>query len=127
MTRVQLTDEERQFIGSYLPIGEYGPYPERLRRQFEGVIWRFKAGGQWRETTLEESVAADVAGVPVGCGRPPGRRFQRVRGPTTPVSTRAGCRPGSRRVLASAKGRCHHNSLDGRGGVDGCGLMRRAG
>ncbi|MEK2473370.1 hypothetical protein [Streptomyces noursei] len=26
MTRVQLTDEEREFIGPYLPIGEYGPY-----------------------------------------------------------------------------------------------------
>lgn len=24
-------------------------YPERLRQQFEGVIWRFKPGGQWRE------------------------------------------------------------------------------
>jgi hypothetical protein len=25
-----------------------------------------------------------------------------------PVSTGAGCRPGSRGVLASGKGRCHH-------------------
>jgi transposase len=38
-----------EFIGPYLPIGEYGPYPERLRQQFEGVIWRFRTGGQWRE------------------------------------------------------------------------------
>jgi transposase len=45
---VQLTDEEREFIGPYLPIGAHGPYPERLRQQFEGVIWRFKTGGQWR-------------------------------------------------------------------------------
>lgn len=45
----QLTDVEGEFIGLYLSIGEYGPYPERLRRQFEGVIWRFKTGGQWRE------------------------------------------------------------------------------
>jgi transposase len=49
VTRVKLTDEEWEFIGPYLPIGEYGPYPERLRQQFEGVIWRFKTGGQWRE------------------------------------------------------------------------------
>ncbi|EDY43085.2 transposase [Streptomyces sp. SPB074] len=41
------------FIGPYLPIGEYGPYPERLRQQFEGVIWRFKTGGQWREMPAE--------------------------------------------------------------------------
>jgi transposase len=46
---VQLTDAEWEFIAPYLPIGEYGPYPERLRQQFEGVIWRFKTGGQWRE------------------------------------------------------------------------------
>ena len=49
MTRVQLSDAEWEFIEPYLPIGEYGPYPERLRRQFEGVIWHFKTGSQWRE------------------------------------------------------------------------------
>ncbi|GLW55148.1 hypothetical protein Kpho01_31590 [Kitasatospora phosalacinea] len=49
MTRVQLADAEWEFIEPYLPVGEYGPYPERLRRQFEGVIWRFRTGGQWRE------------------------------------------------------------------------------
>ncbi|WP_327129949.1 IS5 family transposase [Streptomyces sp. NBC_01727] len=53
MTRVQLTDTEWAFIGPYLPIGEYGPYPERLRQQFEGMIWRFKTGGQWREMPQE--------------------------------------------------------------------------
>lgn len=53
MTRVQLTDGEWEFIGPYLPIGEYGPYPERLRQQFEGMIWRFKTGGQWREMPHE--------------------------------------------------------------------------
>ncbi|GAB2901164.1 hypothetical protein GCM10022245_40600 [Streptomyces mayteni] len=36
-------------IKPYLPVGEYGPYPERLRQQFEGVIRRFRTGGQWRE------------------------------------------------------------------------------
>lgn len=53
MTRMQLTDAEWKFIEPYLPIGEYGPYPERLRQQFEGVIWRFKTGGQWREMPQE--------------------------------------------------------------------------
>lgn len=37
----------------YLPVGEYGPYPERLWQQFEGVIWRFKTGGRWREMPKE--------------------------------------------------------------------------
>ncbi|GAA2846555.1 hypothetical protein GCM10010517_03300 [Streptosporangium fragile] len=53
MTRAQLTDEEWEFIGPYLPIGRYGPCPERLRQQFEGVIWRFRTGGQWREMPKE--------------------------------------------------------------------------
>lgn len=53
MTRVQLTDAEWEFIEPYLPIGEYSPYPERLRQQFEGVIWRFKTGGQWQEMPTE--------------------------------------------------------------------------
>ncbi|MBP5910644.1 transposase [Streptomyces sp. LBUM 1478] len=35
MTRAQLTDAEKELIEPYLPIGEYGPYPERLRQQFE--------------------------------------------------------------------------------------------
>ena len=46
MTRLQLSDVEGEFIDPYLPIGAYGPYPARLRQQFEGVIWRFRTGGQ---------------------------------------------------------------------------------
>lgn len=53
MMRAQLMDVEWEFIGPYLPIGRHGPYPERLRQQFEGVIWRFRAGGQWREMSAE--------------------------------------------------------------------------
>jgi transposase len=49
VTRAQLTDREWEFIGPFLPVGRFGPYPERLREQFEGVIWRFRTGSQWRE------------------------------------------------------------------------------
>ncbi|NEB91365.1 transposase [Streptomyces bauhiniae] len=49
MTCAQLADEEREFIGPCLPVGRFGPYPERLREQFEGVLWRFRTGSQWRE------------------------------------------------------------------------------
>ncbi|SHF63586.1 Transposase [Streptoalloteichus hindustanus] len=49
MTRARLTDEEWEFVEPFLPIGRFGPYPERLREQFEGVIWRFRTGGRWRE------------------------------------------------------------------------------
>lgn len=53
MTRAQLTDEAWTFIEPLLPIGRFGPYPGRLRQQFEGVIWRFRTGGQWREMPTE--------------------------------------------------------------------------
>lgn len=53
MTRRQLTDEQWKLIEPFLPIGEYGPYPERLRDQLEGVIWRFRTGAQWREMPCE--------------------------------------------------------------------------
>jgi len=53
MTRRQLTDEEWEYVEPYLPIGEFGPYPTRLREQFEGVIWRFRSGAQWREIPAE--------------------------------------------------------------------------
>jgi transposase len=49
VTRRQLTDEQWKLIEPFLPVGEYGPYPERLREQFEGVIWRFRTSSQWRE------------------------------------------------------------------------------
>ncbi|KPI17092.1 putative transposase IS4/IS5 family [Actinobacteria bacterium OV450] len=49
MTRARLTDEGWEYVEPYLPVGEYGPYPTRLREQFEGVIWKFRSGAQWRE------------------------------------------------------------------------------
>jgi transposase len=52
-TRRQLTDEQWEFIEPYLPVGEYGPYPERLREQFEEAIWRFRFSAQWREMPSE--------------------------------------------------------------------------
>ncbi|GAB2472335.1 hypothetical protein GCM10027162_78670 [Streptomyces incanus] len=53
MTRRQLSDDQWELIKPYLPIGEYGPYPVKLRDQFEGVIWRFRSGAQWREMPEE--------------------------------------------------------------------------
>ncbi|MYV74537.1 IS5 family transposase [Streptomyces sp. SID1046] len=62
MTRRQLTHAQWKFIEPYLPIGRYGPYPERLREQFEGVIWRFRSSGQWREMPAEFGPWATVYG-----------------------------------------------------------------
>ena len=53
MTRRQLAEDEWVLIEPLLPIGRFGPYPQRLRDQFEGVIWRFRTGGQWREMPAE--------------------------------------------------------------------------
>lgn len=48
-----MDDDEWALISPFLPIGRFGPYPQRLREQFEGVIWRFRTGGQWREMPAE--------------------------------------------------------------------------
>ncbi|BCL25101.1 hypothetical protein GCM10017668_69440 [Streptomyces tuirus] len=56
MARRELTDAECELIGPFLPIGRYGPYPEHLREQFEGVIWKFRSGAQWREMPPEFGV-----------------------------------------------------------------------
>ena len=53
MTRRELSDSEWELVEPFLPIGRYGPYPQRLREQFEGVIWKFRSGGQWREMPTE--------------------------------------------------------------------------
>ncbi|MBT3154987.1 transposase [Streptomyces sp. CHD11] len=38
----------------FLPVGQYGPYPQRPREQFKGLVWRFRTGSQWREMPREE-------------------------------------------------------------------------
>ena len=53
MTRRQLTDAEWELIEPYVSIGAFGPYPTRLREQFEGVVWRFRTGAPWREMPAE--------------------------------------------------------------------------
>jgi transposase len=53
VTRRELSDSEWELVEPFLPIGRYGPFPRRLRGQFEGVIWRFRTGSQWREMPEE--------------------------------------------------------------------------
>ncbi|MYW03240.1 transposase [Streptomyces sp. SID3343] len=53
MARRELSDVEWELIEPFLSIGRFGPYPERLREQFEGVVWRFRTGSQWREMPRE--------------------------------------------------------------------------
>lgn len=53
VARRELSDEDWALVGPYLPIGSFGPYPERLRDQLEGVIWRFRTGSPWRDVPEE--------------------------------------------------------------------------
>jgi transposase len=47
--RRELNDDNWELISPHLPIGQYGPYPEHLRDQLEGIIWRFRTGSPWRD------------------------------------------------------------------------------
>lgn len=49
MPRRELSDPDWELVSPHLPIGEYGPYPEHLREQLEGIIWRFRTGSPWRD------------------------------------------------------------------------------
>lgn len=48
MTRGDLTDDEWTVFEPLLPLGERGPIPD-LRRLVNGVMWRFRTGGPWRD------------------------------------------------------------------------------
>lgn len=49
----ELTGDEWELVEPLLPVGGFGPYPERLRQQFEGVIRRFRTGSPWRDMPTE--------------------------------------------------------------------------
>jgi transposase len=49
VARRELNDEGWELVCPHLPIGQYGPYPEHLRDQLEGIIWRFRTGSPWRD------------------------------------------------------------------------------
>ncbi|MGW1887382.1 transposase [Streptomyces sp. NPDC001970] len=48
MARGDLSDAEWELVEPFLPVGERGPIPD-LRRQFNGAMWRFRAGSPWRD------------------------------------------------------------------------------
>ncbi|GAA3844206.1 hypothetical protein GCM10022226_79140 [Sphaerisporangium flaviroseum] len=52
MVRGDLTDDEWALVDPHLPLGERGPIPD-LRRQFNGVMWRFRTGSPWRDLPEE--------------------------------------------------------------------------
>lgn len=44
-----MTDAEWALIEGCLPVAATGPLPRRVRDQFNGVLWRFRAGTGWRD------------------------------------------------------------------------------
>src|SRR6266568_772512 len=49
MARGDLTDGGWERIRKYLPISPLGRLPRNLRKQIDGVNWRYRTGSQWRE------------------------------------------------------------------------------
>ncbi|GAA2009453.1 hypothetical protein GCM10009838_89130 [Catenulispora subtropica] len=49
MARFDITDAEWALIEPLLPVAATGPLPRRVRDQFNGVLWRFRTGGGWRD------------------------------------------------------------------------------
>lgn len=49
MARGDLTNDEWERIRKYLPISPIGRLPRNLRKQIDGVNWRYRTGSQWRE------------------------------------------------------------------------------
>lgn len=62
MARRELSDDDWALVEPLLPIGGYGPNPHRLRDQFEGVVWRFRTGSQWREMPEEFGAWSTIYG-----------------------------------------------------------------
>ncbi|MEU2743915.1 transposase [Streptomyces sp. NPDC007095] len=61
MARGDLSDVEWELVELFLPLGERGPVPD-LRRLFNAVMWRFKAGCPWRDVPQEYGSWSTVYG-----------------------------------------------------------------
>ena len=49
MARGDLTDAQWEWISRYVPISDLGRLPRNLRKQIDGVNWRFRTGSPWRD------------------------------------------------------------------------------
>lgn len=49
MARGDVTDAEWELIRPFLPVAAIGRLPRSLRAQFNGVIYHFRTGSQWRD------------------------------------------------------------------------------
>jgi transposase len=49
MARGDVTDAEWELIRPFLPVAGIGRLPRALRAQFNGVVYHFRTGSQWRD------------------------------------------------------------------------------
>lgn len=49
MARGDLTDAQWEWISRYVPVSDLGRLPRNLRKQIDGVNWRFRTGSPWRD------------------------------------------------------------------------------
>jgi transposase len=61
VARGDLSDVEWELVELFLPLGERGPVPD-LRRLFNAVMWRFRAGCPWRDVPQEYGSWSTVYG-----------------------------------------------------------------
>jgi transposase len=61
VARGDLSDVEWELVEPFLPLGERGPAPD-LRRLFNAVMWRFRAGCPWRDVPQEYGSWSTVYG-----------------------------------------------------------------
>ncbi|WP_181803251.1 transposase [Streptomyces shenzhenensis] len=61
MARGDLSDAEWELVEPFLPVGERGPVPD-LRRLFNAVMWRCRAGCPWRDVPHEYGSWSTVFG-----------------------------------------------------------------
>ena len=49
MARGDVTDAEWELIRPFVPVAAIGRLPRALRAQFNGVVYHFRTGSQWRD------------------------------------------------------------------------------
>ncbi|WP_435827742.1 transposase [Nonomuraea dietziae] len=102
MARFDVTDAEWALIEPHLPVAATEPLPRRVRDQFNGILWRFRTGSDWRDvparygpwstlySRFNGCAKAGAQGPGQGCRAWPIPRRVRQQGPCRGRRRRAG-------------------------------------
>jgi len=63
MARGDLTDAQWEWMRRYVPVSPLGRLPRNLRKQIDGVNWRFRTGSPWRDLPERYGKWATVYGL----------------------------------------------------------------